>query len=147
MRRTVLVILLSAICFASCKKDDHTAIPSLPGTWQEKEQVLQFAGTTHRIFFAEGGLFHLRRTLFTDALEPWNPCGESRYQYMRGTYTIAANRLSLAGKYCDSAYTADVPDCAAGAEFSSSHSMKGNFGQLILDDEKGDYYRIVLNKE
>jgi hypothetical protein len=147
MQRFALVFLLASLCFSSCKKDDRHAIPSLPGTWQETEQHGQFAGTNHRIVFAEGGIFHLRRTLFTDALEPSNPCGFSRNQYMRGTYSVTESQLNLTGKYCDSAYTVDIADCARGLEFTESHSMTGNFGQLILDDASGDYYRIILNKE
>jgi len=147
MKSGLFGLLLAMLLLGACSKDDHTAIPPLPGAWQETEQPIQFAGNNYHFVFTATGSFQIQRHLFTDIVEPGRSCGDSRTQYMRGSYSVAANQLILSGKYCDSSFTTDVPDCAAGADFSALHSLRGNFGQLILDDEKGDFKRIILNRE
>ena len=122
-------------------------VPPLPGTWQEEELPGQFAGSTYRITFRNDLTFQLKSTIFTDAIDRMNPCRYDGIRYIRGRYTISGAELRLSGKFCDSTYSVDSTDCYYGAARDVHHTLSGKNGQLILDNERGDYYRMVLNRE
>lgn len=147
--KTVISLLLSAIIILpSCKKcDNKDSLPSLPGIWQEHEDVPQFAGSTYRITFIDDSHFQLRKDLFTDAIDPNNPCGNSRTLYVTGFYTVSGNLLTLRGGFYDSSYSTIVYDCRYGASFEEQHTVSGSRNTLVLDGERGEYYRIVLQRE
>jgi hypothetical protein len=146
--KSILCLLSAAvILLPSCNKCDRATIPSLPGTWQEQEQVPQFAGSNYRIAFIDGNHFRLRKALITDAIDLNNPCSDSRVLYISGFYTVSGNLLSLNGKYYDSSYTNTVTDCRFGTVFDEQHTLSGGGNTLVFDNERDEYYRIVMQRE
>lgn len=146
LRRSVALFCLLALF--SCRKTDNS-IPSLIGTWQEREtdHGIQFAGSSYRLSFFEDGHFQIRVGIFTDAIDLSNPCANSRIVYAWGSYSVQGNQLTLDGSYCDSSYTTPVVDCRYGARFFEQHTLGGQDGNLILDPEKDEFGRIFLVRE
>jgi hypothetical protein len=147
MRPFFYLLLSAVLILPSCKKCDKDGLTSLAGTWQEQEEVPQFAGSTYRIAFTDGSHFQLRKALFTDAIDPNNPCSNSRSLYVSGFYTVSGNLLTLRGGFYDSSYTTAVNDCRYGTSFEEQHTLSGSGNTLVLDNERGEYYRIILQRE
>jgi hypothetical protein len=146
--RQIAVVCFAILLLGACRKDDNS-VPSLVGAWQEQETKggIQFAGSSYRISFFADGHFDVSIGLFTDALDPRNPCNNPRTQYARGSYTVDGNTLALIGKYCDSSYRQPLPDCRYGENFEQSHTLGGHNGDLILDPEKDQFRRIYLVRQ
>ena len=144
MKTLLLLFTTLSLFFASCKKSDDLA--ALSGTWQEVHQQPSFAGSTYRITFYEGGSFRLAKSLFNDAIDLSKPCSDNRTQYVRGNYGISGNVLSLSGKFSDSTYATDVPDCAMGADFTEQYNVGGSGDRLILDADQG-YGEKLLDRQ
>lgn len=84
----------------------------------------------------------------SDAFEPGNPCSGNRIQYMRGSYVVSDRQLTLDGHYCDSTYTADIPDCALGTTyFNECFSMSSSDGRLVLNCDGPCNGPIILQRQ
>ncbi len=147
--KIILYTILVAGFFgaASCKKCDDHDLPALAGIWQEVDEQPDFTGSTNRITFTSDGSFQTKRSLWSDVLELNNPCSGNRTQYVHGTYNVSGSQLILTGKYCDSLFATDKPDCAYGAGISEHYTMSGNDGRLILNVDKNERLRIILERQ
>jgi hypothetical protein len=65
---------------------------------------------------------------------------------VHGVWSVSGSQLELQGRFCDSLYSRDEPDCAQGADFREERSLTGRDGWLIFDEALAPYRRVYLQR-
>lgn len=145
MKNLLFVIIALSLFSASCKKSDN---PTIEGVWQEKSMVSKFDGTRYWIRFNSDLSFEMKLNHFTDAIivDPV-PCSGNRTDYVKGTYTISGKEIRFNGSYCDATFNQQQANCEGTTTFQPRFTYAFIDGDLVMDFEKEDKYKVWLEKQ
>lgn len=143
MKHQLLLAGLLLILLVACTKTDNP--PNITGNWEEQESsnFIQFAGSTH-VFEFKADSFFLSLRYWTDMIDVNAPCPHNRTEYIRGTYELTEDMLSISGKYTDETFVTEQATCDGELDYEASYEYVYEVGELLLNPEQEEYFQIRL---
>ncbi len=157
---SVTLFLCLVVLFFQCKKGDEPYVvpdietpdvpppPSLVGKWTEEyNQSGLFGGTNYTIEFLADSTFRLSLHIWTDIVVSGEPCLFDRIDHIRGKYWSKDGYLRLSGKYCDSMFSADKPNCEGYSAYVRFSTCQLSAQVLTLDKAGNELYPRKLKRQ
>jgi hypothetical protein len=145
----LLLALIGILAFPACnKKDKDLTAKNIVGTWQEQETAGSFAGATCRFTFRSDDSFFAKVVAYTDVIDSSNPCLGNPVSYIKGSFSVAGNQISLDGAYFDSSYLNPSTNCAGMTTYHAQYISIYKGDELILNaNAPNEWRKIKLYRE
>ncbi len=143
------LILLAFVIgiISSCGKDELDA-SNLNGTRWVEQDGPNFTGSNHIFEFFDNNTFTLELSYWTDILVVGQECPDNRTDYIKGTYTISSNTLSINGQYSDEDFQNEEPNCNGVTTYGKIYMYEYDGDDWILNsDLEEEYLQIRLVKQ
>jgi hypothetical protein len=145
MKNILFVLIALSLFSVGCNKSDKA---NIEGVWQEKSITSKFGGTKYWIKFSSDHSFEMKLNHFTDAIEVDPvPCSGNRTDYVKGNYTISGKEIMFNGSYCDATFNQVQANCQGTATFQTGFTYTFIDGDLVMDFDKEDQYKVWLQKQ
>ncbi len=145
--KTFILFTLVVLSIAACKQSENLALPSLSGSWQEKEpeEIYQLEGSTFtQLQLNDDHTFTVIEYKWTDALRADDPCRGIDEYFAFGNYTFTADSIYLEGCYSDKDFTTCIAQCNGEVAFKEAYQYTLTGRTLILQPDAHPMIRRML---